>query len=695
MIFQISVSAQENLSVMDYWKYHRAEPNLIYSQLMSKASAQLEKRKVEVSGLKTQADWSARQRKVSSILQEIVGPFPVKTPLNPVVTGTIERDGIKVEKLYFESVPGFYVTAALFLPTQAKSNLPAIIFCSGHAANGFRSDAYQTMILNYVKKGFAVFAFDPIGQGERIQYFNEDGKNRFGATHEHSYPGTQMFVSGFTPANYFIWDGIRAVDYLLTRKEIDPKRIGITGRSGGGTQSAYIAAFDPRIVAVAPECYITSFDKLLRSNGPQDAEQIFMHGIEKGFDLADLLEVRAPKPALMITTTNDIFSIEGAREVFEEASAAYKAMGKPENMEMVEDDAGHASTLKNREAAYAFFRKHLQLPGDSKDEKVKHFTEEELYATKTGNVYNSIKGENLFSLNQKFAKQNINTKSGQSFPALQKEVLEKSGYQAPKPLAEKIFGGRINRDNYDIEKYLIRSADHKFLPILWTKPRNQSKGTVVLLDEKGKKEAADKGKLADRLTLEGYEVVIPDLNGIGEMANAALPGGDAFIEGVSLNLWFLGVLTKNSLTGLQMQEISMLVDFIKSRGAQKLSLIATGTLCSNALQASMIDQQLFEKKIFLEPLVSFESLVTNQEYRPKYVMGSVAGGMKYYDLPQLVSVQKPQSVLLIGPVTGDGKPLNDTEVKKQYHGSVKSQQVVSSENPQSEEAITSMINFLK
>src|SRR5690606_37560680 len=194
---------------------------------------------------------------------------------------------------------------------------------------------------------------------------------------------------------------------------------------------------------------------------------VFMHGIEKGFDLGDLLAVRAPKPALMVTTTNDIFSIEGAREVFNEVSATYKAMGKPENILMVEDDAGHASTLKNREAAYAFFRKHLQLPGDSKDEKVQLFTEEELYATKNGNVYNSIKGENLFSLNQKFARQNINTKSGQSFSALQKEVLEKSGYQAPQPLTEKIFGGRINRDHYDIEKYLIRSADHKFLPMLW------------------------------------------------------------------------------------------------------------------------------------------------------------------------------------------------------------------------------------
>ena len=109
------------------------------------------------------------------------------------------------------------------------------------------------MILNLVKKGFAVFAFDPYGQGERLQYFDEkEGKSRFSPTREHSYPGAQLFINGASTAKYMIWDGIRAVDYLLTRKEVDPERIGITGRSGGGTQSSHIAAFDDRIKAAAP-----------------------------------------------------------------------------------------------------------------------------------------------------------------------------------------------------------------------------------------------------------------------------------------------------------------------------------------------------------------------------------------------------------------------------------------------------------
>src|SRR5690606_25339283 len=130
--------------------------------------------------------------------------------------------------------------------------------------------------------------------------------------------------------------------------------------------------------------------------------------------------------------------------------------------------------------------------------------------------------------------------------------------------------------------------------------------------------------------------------------------------------WYLGILTNKSLVSGRMEEIRLLVDFVKSKatGTQKISLIATGTLCADALQASMIDADMFERKIFLEPLVSFRSLVTGFEYRPKYVMSSVAGGLKHYDLPQLLAVQRAQSTLVIGPVAGDGRALGAEEINK-------------------------------
>ncbi|MEX2591767.1 MAG: prolyl oligopeptidase family serine peptidase [Anditalea sp.] len=215
-----------------------------------------------------------------------------------------------------------------------------------------------------------------------------------------AYPGAQAFISGKSQAMYMIWDGIRAVDYLLTREEVDPERIGITGRSGGGTQSSYIAAIDERIDAAAPENYITNFTRLLETNGPQDAEQNFLHGIAQGLDQPDLLIVRAPKPTLMITTTRDIFSIQGARETAKEVSGIYEAYGEEQNFSMVEDDAGHASTPKNREAMYAFFQHHLDNPGAPKDEEVELLSDEDIQVTSTGQISTSLEGERVFSLNR-------------------------------------------------------------------------------------------------------------------------------------------------------------------------------------------------------------------------------------------------------------------------------------------------------
>ena len=124
---------------------------------------------------------------------------------------------------------------------------------------------YQQPLLNLVKKGFIVLAIDPIGQGERLQYFDPvKGESTIGSsTLEHSYPSVQVFLIGKSVARYFIWDGIRGIDYLVSRKEVDPKRIGVHGLSGGGTQTAYISALDERVVASAPAGYITSYRRLL------------------------------------------------------------------------------------------------------------------------------------------------------------------------------------------------------------------------------------------------------------------------------------------------------------------------------------------------------------------------------------------------------------------------------------------------
>lgn len=664
------VQAQDELAVLPYWKYYNTQPGALYRHLCDEAFGQLAQRKKEVAMLKTPQDWQRRQGIVREKLQESIGAFPQRTPLNAVVTGKVERDGILVEKLYYESMPNYYVTAALFLPAGKRQNLPAIIFCSGHGPTAFRSGIYQQMILNYVQKGFAVLAFDPIGQGERIQYAKSESDKRFSGlrpTHEHSYPGAQSFVAGTSPALFFIWDGIRAVDYLLSRPEIDGKRIGITGRSGGGTQSAYIAAMDNRIMAAAPECYLTTYNKLLRSNGPQDSEQILNGMLAKGLDLADLVEVRAPLPMLMVTTTRDMFSIDGARELFDEAKVAYLKLGAGANLEKVEDDAPHASTKKNREATYTFFQKHLNNPGSNADMAIPPFTANELRVTTTGNVYTSLKGESLISLVKKRVAA-LPVHSITDVRKLREQVIALTGYVQPK-LEEVIFSGKFPRQGYDVERYLVKGPGSYYLPVLWFRPHLKSSQIILYVDSKGKGIAGQKNGAVEQMVTAGYHVVLPDLSGAGELSNTYIQGGDSYIDSTSLNLWFTGILTKKSLVGVRMEEIQLISQLIRKKVEDAtITGIGVGSFVPDMLHIALLDP-LIERLVLSGGLASYRSLIEEEQYLPRFIPSVVPGAITVYDLPDLVKGISPRKVWVSGLMNGAGIqiPAND----KIYSGHTK------------------------
>ncbi|WP_327484933.1 alpha/beta hydrolase [Telluribacter sp.] len=633
--------------------------------------------------MKTKEDWQKRQAFVRARLNEAFGPFPPKTPLNPVVTGTVERADFRVEKLYFESQPGYFVTAALFIPKNTSGKSPAILYCSGHHIAGFRSDVYQHTILNYVEKGFIVLAFDPIGQGERRDYRDLEGKSA--PTKEHSYAGVQTFITGISPANYFTWDGIRAIDYLISRPEVDASRIGVTGRSGGGTQTAYIAALDERVLASAPECYITSFDKLLLSNGPQDAEQNLLHGIEKGLDLADFIEVRAPKPTLIVSTTRDMFSIQGVRDTYLEARKAFEAFGKAGHLNKVEDDAAHASTPKNREAAFAFFQKYLNNPGNPEDSQVELFPVEDLYVTPEGNIHKHLKGQSLFAMNKKYT-QDVLQKRDQrrkkdptAFKNIRTAAISLSGYKTPPTGGSVIFSGRTARPNYHLEKYLVKGSGDYYVPVLWLKPATSTGKAILFLDDRGKAMAAGTGEWADRLTREGYEVILPDLSGIGELGNGYMKGGDSVIEETPLNLWFMGIQTHQNLVAVRAAEIAILAEFIKmSRvSAGPLVAAASGTLTSDLLHAATFSNP-FDRVILLNPLVSYQSIAEERLYKPKFAMSAVAGAIHAYDLPDLVAGLATKNLLLVNPVDATDTEIGQQAIQSAYADALGRQPAVTS-----------------
>jgi len=176
------------------WLKYTDAPNSLFHHLTGEGFKLLELRSAAMAELTTRDDWEKRKSEVQRILWDVTGSFPEKTPLNARITGKVKKNGYRVENVIYESLPGFYVTASLFIPEKFKKPAPAILFCSGHSSPVYRLQSYQLPLLNLVKKGFIVLAIDPIGQGERLQYFDpEKGESVIGgSTSEHSYPSPQV-----------------------------------------------------------------------------------------------------------------------------------------------------------------------------------------------------------------------------------------------------------------------------------------------------------------------------------------------------------------------------------------------------------------------------------------------------------------------------------------------------------------------
>ena len=654
VLLSIDGIAQEDLQVIkSHWVQFTGGENALYRHLSNEAFDLLDKRDDAIRNISSLEEWKGRQVFVKEKLMEIVGPFPEKTPLNAKITRTVEKDGYRIEHVVFESQPGFHVASSLFIPKNIDNKAPAIIYCSGHHILAYRNATYQHVILNLVKKGFIVFAIDPVGQGERLEYFDESDNSPTvgGPTKQHSYPGAQAFIAGSSMAKYMIWDGIRAVDYLFTRDEVDHERIGITGRSGGGTQSSYIAAFDDRIYASAPENYITTFRRLLYTHGPQDAEQNFYKGIKSGLDQPDLLLVRAPKPNMMITTTSDIFNIEGAREAAAEIKGIYAAYGNEENFLKVEDDAGHASTAKNREAMYAFFQKHLELPGSPQDEIVDSLSSQELQVTPTGQVLSSYNGLRTLDLSQQLLEEKRNEVSISGNEMVEK-AAELSGYKVPEQMAESMMVGRIVREGYMVEKHLMKGEGGYWLPYLLMKPDQETQKAMIYLDPEGKSPQCEPGSELEKLVKSGTMVLAPDLLNTGEMGNSAFKG-DSNFGGHSYNLWFGSILIGRSIVGIQAGDVNRLAKVLKEKeGADQLFGLAKGKMSAVLLHAASFNGD-FAGVAFDGPMPAYQSFVENEDYESGMVEYTVPGALPTYDLPDLLEyLSQDRKVLIIGNDSG-------------------------------------------
>ena len=211
--------------------------------------------------MRTEADLLALQDELRQKVVAAIGGLPeTKSPLDARVTGTIPRDGYRIEKIVFESLPGIHVTALVYVPDAPSGKKPAVLLACGHSDVGKAYPRYQEIAVRLARRGYVVLCWDPVGQGERSQFWDKArGRSRYNLVcGEHAVLGNFATIAGTSLVRYMAWDGVRAVDYLLTRDDVDAGRLGITGTSGGGFQSLWIGALDRRITAVLPSCFPTA-----------------------------------------------------------------------------------------------------------------------------------------------------------------------------------------------------------------------------------------------------------------------------------------------------------------------------------------------------------------------------------------------------------------------------------------------------
>ncbi|MGE5736328.1 MAG: acetylxylan esterase [Acidobacteriota bacterium] len=646
---------------------------MLPSYLTNIGLGMLAERQRQIERLVTIEDVSRRGAYLKQRMLDDLGGFPERTPLNARVVGVLQRPTYKIEKVIFESQPHFYVTANVYLPSTGHPPYPAILFALGHEPGGKANPTWQQMLGSLAMKGFVALTWDPVGQGERLQMYDEDlRESKVGdSTTEHTVLGTQCMLIGDHLTRYTIWDGMRALDYLLSRSEVDPTRVGLTGNSGGGTHTAYLAALDDRIQVAAPSCYISSWRAMLQTIGPQDAEQTFPFWLKDGLDYPDYLYAFAPKPYLLLSAIRDFFPITGARETFEEAVRVYSAIGAKEKLAMFEADDGHGYSKPRRLAAYEWFARLLKGIDDKEPEpQIEMATPDELRCTPTGQVSTSLGGETVFTLNQKRLerlKANRRTQPGE----LLRRVRESIHYEPPSTSLEVKPYGTISRFGYHIEKLTYKSESGIVIPSLLFIPDggNDKKAAVLMVDGDGKKASALE---AEPLVRSGMVVLSIDARGYGEtQVNTGMNSTEFGHYFGDFKDTMTALLVGKTMVGMRTLDITRGVDLLSARSdVDPNEIYVYGKKAGSvpALYAAVLDGRI--RKVVLEGMLSsYDSVVESKIHR--HVFESVVpGALKFYDLPDLVATLAPRKVSIVSGTDPLGHELPANAVRNEYRRAV-------------------------
>lgn len=632
-----------------------------------------ERRKKVIDAISTRQEVLDRQKVVVAELWKMLGGPLERNPLNARVTGTVERPGYRIEKLIFESRPRLYVTANLYVPAAAGRR-PAILSPLGHSVNGKAWPSYQKLFSNLARKGYVVLAYDPFGQGERIEYPGaRPGQSALGGgTAEHEYAGRRLVLLGANLGLFRAWDGIRGIDYLLTRAEVDPERIGCCGQSGGATVTQFLAALDSRMrVAVVSE---GNTENLAHADveppgSADDAEQNIVPALARGIDRADLLYAFAPKPVLITVTLHDAghtYSPEyvaSSLDAFDEYKRVYGLLEAGDRVSIQATTEAHGYVYEMRRATYAWFNRYFDMK-DADDGETSQAVEkdETLFVTPTGFVSTSFGGETALSLTRQMAEA-IHTPAPLGEDDVRKRIRATLGIEESRGdrLAGRVLA-TIRKPGYRAEQFEFTSDQEIRTPGWVLTPDNAGPSTPTLLyvGEGSAWSSVAEDAFAEQLCAKGgCRIAVIDVRGRGDCAIAYPPRGRFYfpnrIPNEAYLTWFTLMLGRPLLGG-QVYDTLRALDYLRSRpdAGGAVSLVGDGPHGVIALYAAALDGRV-GRVALRQTVADYRSLALAERYTQPF--GIYAYNiLREYDLPDVARAAAPRPVLLLDPVTPLGEP---------------------------------------
>jgi cephalosporin-C deacetylase-like acetyl esterase len=605
-------------------------------ELLDLAAKQQVQRRVRFEAVKTPAELEVLQADLRAKFVSLLDGFPnVHGTPAAKITGIIDADDYVVEKFVFESLPGYWVPAVLYRPKKVDQPLPGILGPCGHSDIGKAHPTYQTLHINLVKRGYVVLSYDPVGQGERSQFWNADkGRSKYNLScGEHAVLGTPLYLLGTNLAKYRIWDGMRALDYLASRPEVDAKRLGCVGNSGGGTLTAYIAALDPRVKAAVPGCYITTLPRRMANRIEKDPdvdpEQDIFDFVGQGIDHAGLLALRTPRPTMLALAIKDFFPIDGARESFLEAKRLFEVAGAGDALSKTEADMPHGLSAPLRMATYSFFDRWLaeknRLKQEPESDKVAVRKFQDLWATPDGQVNRTMKSRHLLTL------------------AL--DEFDHRKMRETKPLAEVL---RLDPAN---AQYRIHSLADGL----------RGEPLVVLVNDNETRDWQQEREFVAALKDKGFAVVAVDTRGVGTLRpKITMRGNRAYadpLESIEGNLAANAFLVGKSLAAMRVTDVrAALKDLAKAQHKKRVVLVGRKDGAMTATLTAAIDPSVTD--------VAAEELPLTMRYYFDPVGHPICGASivpgllrDFGDIKDVLALIGPRRVLVSAPIGTLADPL--------------------------------------